>query len=139
MAGKVKEKEQAHVKIEDIFLMDFATGKSKKPSKYNNKKAELDGITFDSIKEMNYYAELQLLKRAGEVEQVERQVEFVLLPDFVHQGKKYKGISYVADFRVLYSDGRVEVVDVKGVRTKDYIIKKKLLLSKYPEINFREV
>jgi len=36
--------------------------------------------------------------------------------------------AYIADFRVTYNDGRVDIVDAKGVKTADYIIKRKLML-----------
>lgn len=46
--------------------------------KYHNKKVECDGIIFDSTKEKNYYCELKVLRRAGEVIEFERQVTFEL-------------------------------------------------------------
>lgn len=46
--------------------------------KYHNKKAECDGIIFDSIKEKIYYDELKVLRRAGEFIDFERQVTFEL-------------------------------------------------------------
>ena len=45
----------------------------------------------------------------------------------------------MADFVVTYSDGHVEVIDVKGVRTDVYKLKRKMLLFKYPDLIFREV
>ena len=53
--------------------------------------------------------------------------------------KRIRKITYRADFRVTYCDGIVEVVDVKGMRTPIYKLKLKMLLHRYPEINFVEV
>ena len=107
--------------------------------KYGNKKAEADGIVFDSKKERNYYCELKMLKMARQIKDFDLQVPFELLPSFKHKGKTIRGIKYIADFVVTYSDGKTEVIDTKGYRTRDYILKRKMLLHKYPDINFKEV
>lgn len=111
----------------------------KRESKYHNKIAYYDGIVFDSIKERDYYADVLLpLKWAGEIKSIDMQVSFVLQPPFKHGGKTIKGIKYVADFVITYPDGRKKVIDTKGYRTKEYQLKRKMLLYKYPEIDFEE-
>lgn len=107
--------------------------------KYHNKKVEIDGIVFDSKKEGNYYCELKILKMAGKVKDFELQVPFELQPKFKYEGKTIRAIKYVADFVVTYPDGLKVVVDTKGFRTKDYLLKRKMLLYKYPGILFEEV
>lgn len=102
-------------------------------SKYHNRKVIVDGMRFDSIKEAKRWRELCLLYRAGEIGEVERQVEFVLLPaqrTRTPDGKTKteRAVKYIADFVYLDKNGRQVVEDVKGVRTKEYIIKRKLLL-----------
>ena len=102
-------------------------------SKYHNRKVMVDGLKFDSIKEAKRWRELCLLYRAGEIGEVERQVEFVLLPaqrTRTPDGKTKteRAVKYIADFVYLDKNGRQVVEDVKGVRTKEYIIKRKLLL-----------
>lgn len=102
---------------------------------YNN-------IVFDSKAEMERYKELILLEKAKKIFNLELQPEFILQESFSHQGKTYQAIKYKADFRYLekYIDCvGVVVEDVKGRRTKEYMIKKKMLLKKYPDIDFREV
>lgn len=108
-------------------------------SKYNNRKTILDGITFDSQKEADYYCQLLLRQRAGEIKGFELQPEFILQEGFTHEGHKVRPIIYRADFRINYPDGREQVVDVKGKKTKEYQLKKKMLLKKYPGIWFTEV
>ncbi len=116
-----------------------AIGIHVKTEKYNRKKAKLNGITFDSTKERDYYAELLLLKHAGKIKKIELQPQFLLQPAFVNsQGKKERAIIYKADFKVTYSDGHIEIVDTKGFKMRDYRIKRKMLLFKYPNINFKE-
>lgn len=111
----------------------------RKENKYKNVKVEIDGIKFDSKFEAEFYfSELQWLQAAGEITKIERQKAYLLQPAFKYQGKTIRAIHYVADFVVTYKDGRVEVIDTKGVQTKEYLLKKKLLLYKYPKINFRE-
>ncbi len=107
--------------------------------KYHNKKVVIDGITFDSRKEANYYCELKILKMAGKVKDFEMQVPFELQPKFKHDGKTVRAIKYVADFVVHYPDGQQVVVDTKGFRTKEYLLKRKMLLYKHPDILFKEV
>lgn len=110
-------------------------------SKYGAVKTEVDGIVFDSKKEARYYSELKLLQKGKVVESFEMQVPYVLQEGFRHPSCKRKvmPIIYIADFVVHYRDGHTEVVDVKGYRTSEYILKKKLLLHQNPEINFKEV
>lgn len=113
--------------------------RTRKVMKYHNKKVECDGIIFDSIKEKIYYDELEVLRKAGEVIEFERQVTFELQPKFKHAGKTERAIKYIADFVVKYKDGRTVVVDVKGFRTKEYLLKRKMLLYKHPDMIFEEV
>ena len=76
---------------------------------------------------------------AGEVIDFERQVTFELQPKFRHSGKTERAIKYIADFFIKYKDGRTVVVDTKGFKTKEYLLKRKMLLYKYPGILFEEV
>lgn len=119
-------------------------------TKYRNKKITVDGETFDSRKEYRRYTELKLMEQAGEVRNIQRQVKYVLIPaqrdpdtigprGGVKKGKLIeREVSYIADF--VYEiwlptyvgidiEGWWRVVeDTKGVRTKDYVIKRKLML-----------
>lgn len=110
-----------------------------KPSKYGARKVITDGITFDSQKEANRYCELKLMLQAGEIAKLELQPEFILQEGYRGlDGKWVRAIKYRADFRVTYPDGRVVVIDTKGYQTKEYKLKKKLLLARYPDIDFVE-
>lgn len=103
-------------------------------SKYKNRKTTVDGIVFDSKKEAARYQDLRLLERAGEIQDLRCQVPFELVPaQRDAKGKLVeRPVKYLADF--VYQDcatGERVVEDVKGRRTRDYIIKRKLMLERH--------
>jgi hypothetical protein len=111
-------------------------------NKYQAIKTQVNGIEFDSRKEARRYQELLLLQRAGVIRDLKMQVKYVLIPaqyeTYERYGKKgqrlkdgqrvlEKECSYIADF--VYEENGIEAVeDTKGIKTKDYIIKRKLML-----------
>lgn len=110
--------------------------------KYNNRKVTVNGMTFDSRKEFIRWCELVLLERAGQITDLQRQVKFELIPTQYEYKPRYgklgrrlkdskhcveNAVNYVADF-VYQKDGKTVVEDVKGFKTKEYIIKRKLML-----------
>jgi hypothetical protein len=123
--------------------------KLRSSNKYKNKKTVFNGIEFDSVKEAKRYQELLLFERAGTIQDLQMQVKFVLIPaqrepDIIgKRGGRYKGkviereCAYIADF-VYTIDGKTVVEDTKGMRTKDYIIKRKLMLWTHG-IRIREI
>lgn len=112
-------------------------------SKYHSQKVVADGEVFDSRKECRRWQELKLLEKAGEITDLRRQVPFELLPDqrepdmIGPRGGRKKGriierkAVYIADFVYKDRSGLEVVEDCKGMRTKDYIIKRKLMLYKF--------
>lgn len=118
-----------------------ATGSS--GNKYGNRKIFEDGEVFDSRKEYRRWKELILLVKAGEISQLKRQVKYTLIPSQrepditgprggIRPGKLIeREVSYIADFVYTDKDGQTVVEDCKGMRTKEYIIKRKLLLKEY--------
>lgn len=110
-------------------------------SKYKNTKIEYDGILFDSKKECRRWKELRTAEEAGAIGDLRRQVRFELIPAQREpdtrgpKGGLIKGrlierkVEYVADF--VYVDlrtGQTVVEDTKGLRTPDYILKRKMML-----------
>jgi len=108
-----------------------------KTNKYNAIKVVIDGNTFASKKEGNHYCELKIRLKIGEIRNLQLQVPFVLLDGFYHrfQKKMVAKMKYIADFTYeeKYADGtwQLTAVDVKGVRTAVYNLKKKMFLHKY--------
>ena len=103
-------------------------------AKYGNTKVNVDGVPFDSKREAARWKELRLMERAGEITALRRQVRFELIPK--QDGER--AVSYVADFVYRDKDGREIVEDAKGARTREYIIKRKLMLWRHG-IRIREV
>lgn len=109
-------------------------------SKYSNRKVNIDGITFDSKKEANRYKELKILENLGKISNLELQPVYVLQESFKYKGKNIRAIKYIGDFEYVDSKtGNKVLEDTKGFKTKDYLIKVKLLKNKYPNIDFREL
>ena len=121
-----------------------ARGRVPQVNKYHNRQVEYDGMTFDSKKEAIRYAELKLLEKSGNIKDLKTQVRFDLIPVLREEPKeKYvrgpkkgqfkpgkvleRATYYVADF-VYEENGKKVVEDTKGVKTKDYILKRKLML-----------
>lgn len=95
-----------------------------------------DGTVYMSKLEMNYRKHLDLLKKATSVKN--RVVEYkdqVPMEVYINNIKIFK---YVLDFRVTYADGRTEFIDVKGILTSIYRLKKKGVEAYYG-IKIKEV
>ena len=109
--------------------------------KYNAEKVSAsDGTLCASKRERRRYEQLLLLARAGRITDLRIQVPFELVPKQRNEdGKAIRKVEYVADF--VYTDtetGRQIVEDTKGMKTREYVIKAKLMLWRYG-ITVREV
>ena len=111
--------------------------------KYLNKKTSYKGVVYDSKHEAEIAYRLEMLQRAGDIRNLERQRRFKLQQSFKVNGKTERPITYIADF--YYYDNNKNhwvVVDAKSVMTKRlpvYRIKKKLFEYKYRDIEFIEL
>lgn len=109
----------------------------RQPSKYLNHKTVVDGVEFDSKHEATRWCELKYMERAGLIYDLQRQVPFVLIPKQVDEvtGKVIeREAKYIADFT--YRDRKthklvVEDTKSKATKTKDYILKRKLMLYRH--------
>lgn len=120
-------------------------------NKYNARKAVIDGIIFDSVKEAKRYRALKEKAEKGQITSLQRQVKFVLIPAQYEEsnevftkgprkGQKKPGkllereCAYIADF-VYTENGQQVVEDTKGCKAGAayaiYKIKRKLMLYKY--------
>lgn len=103
-----------------------------------SKKTEIDGIKFASPGEGERYLELMIRVASGENIEVFLQPKFEIQPKFRKDGVLYRPIRYIADFKIVHGDGRVEIEDVKGwggYTTDIYKIKRKLFEYQYPELS----
>lgn len=110
-------------------------------SKYGARRTEYNGRVYDSGREATRAAELRLMQRAGLIKDLREQVDYELLPSQKDEAGKTieRPVRYRADF--VYTDvptNQTIVEDVKGCRTKEYIIKRKIMLFLYG-IRIKEV
>lgn len=100
-------------------------------SKYNNKKCEYKGMSFDSLKEKNVYLRYELLFRCGKIYNLKRQVPYIL----IEKSKYGRVIKYIAD--IVYTDcitHKEVVIDVKSEFTAKlpiYRLKKRMFAERY--------
>lgn len=111
-------------------------------SKYNvssdKTKRTYDGIVFDSELECRFYKEFIKPKYdSGEIINFELQKKYILQEKFKHNGKTVLPITYVADFYIEYANGKVEVIDTKGMPDAKSIIKRKMMWYLYPTLDFK--
>jgi hypothetical protein len=101
-----------------------------RPSKYRNKKTEYNGVIYDSKGEAGIAQELDVMLKANEIAGWARQISYPL---------KVNGsliCMHIVDFCILHNDGDSEVIEFKGMPTRDWRIKKKLFQAVYPKIKY---
>jgi hypothetical protein len=78
---------------------------------------------YASKREARRAQELLLLQRCGDISELEEQVKYILVPK--QEGER--PVTYTCDFRYR-QDGKIVVEDAKGVKTQQYVIRRKLML-----------
>lgn len=97
-------------------------------AKYKNKKVIVNGIEFASQKEATRYWELWLMEQNGYIKDLKTQVKYELIPKQKGELRNERAMNYVADFVYWDNEKNKEIVeDTKGFKTKEYIIKRKLM------------
>ena len=91
-----------------------------------SKKVEVDGHVFDSEMESEYYKVLKEKERKGEIRKLKLQESFTLVPPFSLRDKEINSLNYVADFTYIDEENVLHVIDVKGMLTDEFKIKKKI-------------
>lgn len=133
--------EKSAENYEYLFTQFTSMFPLKARSKYWNQKTFYMGMTFDSKKEFERFLLLKDFQRQWLISELECQVPFQLIETFKYKGETILWVKYIADF-VYKKWSEVIVEDVKSEITAwnpSYIIKKKLLLSLNPGINFVEI
>lgn len=123
-------------------LLQENRAQTEKRKKYGNEKVENAGIKFDSKAEAERFSELLLMRKAGVISDLKVHPEFTLIEAYVlPSGEKVRRMKYTADFSYITTgDGKLVVEDVKSrpTKTKDYQMRKKLMLDRYG-ISIKEV
>lgn len=107
--------------------------KNQSKQKFNAQTTEVDGVKFDSKIEKRRYDELMLLLRAGVISELKLHEEFTLIEAYtLPNGERVRRMKYTCDFSYV-RDGKKIVEDVKSkpTKTRDYMIRKKMMLDKY--------
>lgn len=102
-----------------------------KTNKYHNKKVFYDGHWFDSEKEKSFYIKFKLMQNSGEIHGLKLQQKFLLIEAFILNKKKYRETTYISDFTYRDKEDKLHIIDVKGMRTEVYKLKKKMMAYKY--------
>lgn len=92
----------------------------KKQSKYGNVSVIFQGKQYASKFEAKYAHDLEIRRKAKEIDRWERQVKISLDVNGKHI------CNYYIDFVVYYPDGRKEFVEVKGFETEVWRLKWRL-------------
>lgn len=109
-------------------------------NKYGNHKIIVDGIKFDSKLEAHRYMELKLLEKAKIIKELKLQVPFELIPSYKKNGKTIRAIKYIADFVYYDNEKKQQVIeDTKGMKTKEYMLKKKIFEYRYRDLEIKEI
>ena len=109
-------------------------------SKYHAYKAVIDGIQFDSLNESRYYVCIKQVRdnhqetEHGKLLSFEMQVPYTIVPSHIKKGHRIRKMEYLADFVLHYEDGTERVIDVKGVETDVFKLKKKFIEYVYPDV-----
>jgi len=114
-------------------LKDGKVVNKTKSSKFNNRKSLIEGHTFDSIKESEFYGSLKLKKQAGLIKDFQMQVQYDIVVNNIHIAY------YYLDFLIENNDGSFEYIDIKGkdkksnkfIKTSVFAIKKRLVEALY--------
>jgi len=101
--------------------------------KFNAKKTEYEGETYDSGLEARYAMVLADQRKWDEITGFERQVKYQLLVNNILI------CTHVVDFRVTYPDGHTELHEVKGYATPQWRIKVKLFRALFPDLIYRVI
>ena len=100
-------------------------------NKFGAIKTTVDNIKFDSKAEARRYVDLKLLLRTGKIKDLKLQPRYEILPGYTIEGKRVRPTFYKPDFEYLDESGKKIVEDVKGVKTRDYQLRKKMFEIRY--------
>lgn len=96
--------------------------------KYGNAKTEYNGYTYHSKFEAGVARDLDMMLKAGEIKDWERQFKIECIPYNCHGDPVLKcKVSHKVDFRIHNHDGSFKLLEAKGIETADYKMRRKWL------------
>ena len=118
-----------------IKSFDLEGGNVSKRSRYTSYKPIIDENKFDSLMEARYFIFLKGLLSQNVIKNLTLQPEYVLQEAFTKNGKRFRPIIYIADFRFQMANDQWVIVDIKGKETVEFKLKQKLFEHKFPELS----
>lgn len=107
-------------------------------SKYGAIKVTDDNIVFDSKLEHKRYKQLKTLQAAGEIRELEVHKDYVLVDKTLVRGTWERAVKHEVDFDYFDVEAKRRVVEeIKGVRTAVWVLKRRLFVARYPQIEYR--
>lgn len=110
-------------------------------NKFNAKRSQYDGYWYDSKMEAGYAMDLDWRIKGKDIKSWERQIRVSL--DIKKGGETYHICDYIVDFKIHHNDGSIEWIEVKGMETREYQMKKKLfealILTEKPDEKYTVV
>ena len=104
-------------------------------NKFNAKKQLYKGLKFDSKKELSRYIVLEKLLKIKAISDLKLHPMYPLIVNGTKIGR------YTADFEYKNANGDVIIEDVKSkvTKTRDYMLRKKILATYNPPILIKEI
>jgi len=110
-------------------------------NKFNAKRSQYNGYWYDSKMEAGYAEDLDWRKKAKDIKDWERQVRVSL--DIEKKGERFHICDYIVDFKIHHNDGSIEWIEVKGMETGEWRLKRKLfealILTERPDERYTVV
>jgi hypothetical protein len=115
--------------------MEAMTDPAPNVTKYHAVRTDYNGVRYDSKREAQYAAQLDMMKRAAK--RSDRVLQWTRQCSVPLETRGVVICKLVLDFEVVYCDGRMEYHEVKGVETPVYKLKMKLFRALYPNVTVR--
>jgi hypothetical protein len=106
----------------DAWTARITGEQPKKRGKYQNA-SKKDAGGYDSLHEMQLATNLHALAACSKILELKERPRFELIP----ADPPFTACVYIADFSYIDLEGKLHVLDAKGVKTQVYLLKKKLL------------
>lgn len=117
-----------------VESFELPSEKNSSGSKYRAKKCTINDIVFDSIIESKFYIHLLEECKLGNIKSFELQPKYELLTKYrrMKDNKGVRAVTYTADFLINTNDDKEIIIDVKGMQTDVFRLKRKMFECKYP-------
>ena len=106
-------------------------GVKDKAMKNRNEKIEIDNCVFASEAQVKFYVYLKRCREKGLLKKFIVHPKYLLQGCFSKHGERFSEVNYVADFEVMWNDGKRIAYDVKIKETSEDVLKRKLFIHHF--------